>query len=248
MKSTAFCLVFFVSVLVFSQEPDLRHVTTDSCKADFYIQLEDKKVKYVDTLFYHWFKSQKVHVTQGFASGYLLTGVYTAYFFSGQMLERGTFDNGLKTGEWKIWYESGQLQSIMNYDEGLLSGNFFRYNEAGKLIESGSYKSGKFHGEIIENGIVTEYKNGRRKEEKAEKDAATESDKPEKMPLFKKQKDDSTEEPVKDDGEKKFSLKKIFQKKSPEEKEKKPKEKSEKDKEKRKSNSNEVAEDKDKRG
>jgi len=169
---------------------ELRHVTTDLHYADFYIQLESEKIKYVDTLYYFWFKSQAIHNSQGYASGYLLNGSFTQYYASGQLSEQGIFEDGLKTGEWKSWYETGQLKSIRNYEAGVMEGNFFTYNEHGVVVESGAYKSGRFHGKIIENGIVTKYKRGKQKVRK-EKEPKEKKNKKQSEETNPDQQDDS---------------------------------------------------------
>lgn len=176
MRSILGIIILSLGVYCSAQNAnELRHVTTDSTYVDFYVQLDAEKTKYADTLYYAWFKSQAVHITQGFASGHLLNGPYTAYYISGQLFERGEFETGLRDGEWKTWYESGKIRSIENYDNGVLEGNFFHYNEAGTLVESGNYKAGKYHGEIIINGEASEYKNGKRqsKKNKPEEDINT---------------------------------------------------------------------------
>lgn len=225
---------------------ELRHEVTASYSADFYIRLEDKKIKYADTLYYAWFKSQKVHITQGYSSGYLLHGSYQQYYVSGQLAQSGQYATGLKNGEWKTWYESGQLKSLYSYDNGVLEGSFYCYDESGKITESGTYKSGRFHGDITENGEVTEYRNGKRKEKKVKEDSET--DKPQKEPKPKEDKKESSESDQQDsvDGDRRFSIKTWWAdmqskrdekrknretgKPADENKEKEPKDKKEKDK------------------
>ena len=202
MKSFWTLSFIILSFCIEAQElKELRHFTTTDYSADFYISLDDKKVKYVDTLNYYWFKSQKVHITQGYAGGDLLNGSFTKFYVSGQLAERGEFEFGLQIGEWKTWYETGQLESIYNYENGVLDGNYFKYNESGKLIESGNYRNGKFHGDKIENGETIEYKNGKRKEKKK-----------------KKIKEGEDSEEIKEDKKENF-WSRIFKKKSDEEKE-----------------------------
>ncbi|MBI3133496.1 MAG: hypothetical protein HYZ14_02365 [Bacteroidetes bacterium] len=221
MKSGIVVFLFCLSRLSFGQDPkELRHVTTDLFYADFYILLESKKIRYVDTLDYYWFKSQAIHNSQGFSSGHVLNGPFIQYYISGQLAEQGQFEAGLKTGEWKTWYETGQLQSIENYENGVLEGNFFKYDPAGKITVSGSYKSGNFHGEIVENGTVTDYKNGRKREQKqgrteeAAPEDGKEKTREEKKENREQKKDTNSESDAREknpDGEEqKFSFKKLF--------------------------------------
>ncbi|MBL7897243.1 MAG: hypothetical protein JNJ99_01825 [Crocinitomicaceae bacterium] len=161
MRLLLYFLFITFQTTIFCQDlVSLRHSRTDTFKADFYILSAEKKIKFIDTLDYYWFKSQQVHSTQGCASGNLLQGKYTCYYLSGQLAEQGNFISGLKSGEWKSWFESGQLKSIFNFESGVLHGNFFEYNETGRLVKSGNYKNGLLHGEIVINGDIIEYKNG----------------------------------------------------------------------------------------
>lgn len=203
-------LLVLIGLQSFSQDKiALRHTVTDSTTADFYIQLDDEKVKFNDTLIYFWFKSQKIHNSQGASSGNLLNGPYSCYYHSGQIKERGEFKDGLKNGEWKTWFESGQIKSVLNFEMGILSGEFKIYSEQGELISTGQYKSGRYHGDIISNGTSSTFKHGEQQEEKIKKD--------------KEANETTNEEP------KKFQFKKIFKLKK-EGKEKEDSEKSEEDK------------------
>lgn len=120
-----------------------RHVTTTEFKMDFYILMTEKKVKYQDELTYTWFKSQKIHMTQGNSSGNLLHGNFTKYHNNGQLAERGEYKYGLKVGKWTTWTPDGTLVSLLNYDNGQLKGNFITYTENGEIKERGKYKHGK---------------------------------------------------------------------------------------------------------
>jgi antitoxin component YwqK of YwqJK toxin-antitoxin module len=110
---------------------------------DFYISTSSKKINFKDTLKYHWFKSQKLHITQGGAAGHLLHGHFQKFHNSGQLAECGEFKFGLKDGEWLTWYESGGLKSKLYYHEGVLKGSYTLYTENGQLRESGRYRKGQ---------------------------------------------------------------------------------------------------------
>jgi hypothetical protein len=175
MKLIAIFLLLGCTSGVFSQDLiELRHYVTPHNSADFYISLGAEKVKFIDTLDYSWFKSQQLHVTQGYAGGNLLDGPFTEYYVSGQLSRSGIFEQGLQTGEWKSWYESGQLASIYNYKNGVLHGNYFLFDSTGQLIGSGHFRNGKYHGKKVENGEETRFRNGKKKEKKIK------GDKPEK--------------------------------------------------------------------
>lgn len=144
MKTVLFLSTLFLTQVVLSQElKELRHTRDEAYKCDFYVSFSDKEVKYEDTLHYHWFKSQQIHVTQGNSSGRVLNGEFTKFYLSGQMAEQGEFKKGLKDGVWKTWFESGNLETIYNYKEGIISGDYMLFNEAGDLRESGKIKKGE---------------------------------------------------------------------------------------------------------
>lgn len=198
MNYLLFASIVLFPGLAFSQEArELRHVTTPLYYADFYIELESKKIKYADTLYYYWFKSQALHSSQGYAAGYLLNGPFIQYYASGQLAEQGEFELGLKTGEWKSWYESGQLEAVQHYEEGILNGPFFRYNEEGKLVASGTCKAGHLHGDVMVEGTVTNYKHGQKKERNKKSEAASDG-----ADLDQKQKRSDREPSKKQDNEK----------------------------------------------
>lgn len=144
MKTLLFLSTLFLMQIALSQElKELRHIRDSQFKCDFYISFSDKEVKYEDTLHYHWFKAQQIHVTQGNSSGRVLNGEFTKFYLSGQMAEQGEFKKGLKDGVWKTWFESGNLKSIYNYKEGIIKGDYMLFNEAGDVRESGKIKKGE---------------------------------------------------------------------------------------------------------
>ncbi len=122
---------------------ELRHFTTAQYKMDFYISSAQKKINYTDTLYYHWFKSQKLHITQGGSAGNLLHGNFQKFHVNGQLAERGEFKYGLKDGEWLTWYESGELESKQIYKKGVLNGSFSTYSKDGEITEEGKFKKGR---------------------------------------------------------------------------------------------------------
>lgn len=152
---------------------ELRHYSTPHYKMDFYISTANKKVNYTDTLHYHWFKSQKLHITQGGAAGNLLHGNFQKFHISGQLAEHGEFKYGLKNGDWLTWYESGELESKLNYKDGVLKGAFTIYARDGRITEMGKYRNGQ---KKLQKS---------RKNKLSEKSEAPESEN-EEMPWYKK--------------------------------------------------------------
>jgi len=160
MKQIVLLILITIAQFSISQElKELRHFHTADFKCDFYISFSEKEIKYEDTLHYHWFKSQAIHVTQGNSEGNVLDGSYTKFYISGQMAEQGSFDKGLRDGTWKSWYESGNLKTIYNYSNGLLAGNYSLYNESGDVRETGKIKRG-------EKEVVEEKRKKTKKEKK----------------------------------------------------------------------------------
>lgn len=170
-----FSILFIIGIIfqgfTYSQDrQDLRHSVNNDFKYDFYIFQGKGSVKYKDTLNYTWYKSKKIHTTQGHSEGNILNGLYSKFYHSGQLAEQGLFNMGLRDGLWKTWYESGNLKSISNYNEGVLSGDFVEFDVNGKVAKEGKYKKGKIHGDFIDfsNGDTLTYKNGEVKNEKIE--------------------------------------------------------------------------------
>jgi len=144
MRVGIIVLLLFVAQSIVAQElKELRHFRTSDYKCDFYVSLSDKKVKHHDTLHYHWFKAQKIHVTQGQSQGNILNGQFNKFYHSGQLAEKGDFEMGLQDGTWKSWFESGKLKSIYHYNKGILAGDYTLYNEAGDIRESGKIRKGE---------------------------------------------------------------------------------------------------------
>jgi len=74
-------------------------------------------------LFYYWYSSNEIHITQGGFSGKLLNGQYTEYYPDKSLKEQGQFKKGLKNGLWKNWNNDGTLQATSNWKNGVQSSN-----------------------------------------------------------------------------------------------------------------------------
>ena len=70
-------------------------------------------------LFYYWYGSNEIHVTQGGFSGKLLNGQYTEYYPNKNLKEQGQFKKGLKNGLWKAWNGDGLLLSTTKWNNGM---------------------------------------------------------------------------------------------------------------------------------
>ena len=198
------------SILFGQADITLRHSSDEVYDYDYHIYMKDKSIKYEDTLTYFWFKSQKIHSSQGNAGGKVLHGDYLAYYKNGQLAMRGQFEKGLKEGEWKEWREDGSIKRICTYSNGSLHGDFCEFDETGNTVHDGVYKKG------IEKEKGSESKNVDEKEkEEIEEEGFFKR-------IFKKEeKNDDSEldgEPVEapeevTNGEKQGFFKSIFKKK-----------------------------------
>lgn len=131
-----------------SKEPFTKRIISNSdYKEHFYITDNDPNSKSSKT--YYWFKSQKVHSSQGDYGGELLDGAYLKYYYTNQLAEKGKFTNGIKSGAWKSWYKNGQLATTENWNNGRLSGKYVFYDSIGNIISRGNYKNGLRSGSWI---------------------------------------------------------------------------------------------------
>ena len=143
MKQVLTIAVLILTVLSNAQEFEaLRHCKSEEFKYDFYVLLKEKNLSLKDTVFYCWFRAQKIHHTQGQVGGDILDGPFFKYYHSGQLAEQGHFKTGLKVGEWKSWRSDGTLVGIFNYSGGALHGKYSLFDESGYRVKSGKYRSG----------------------------------------------------------------------------------------------------------
>jgi hypothetical protein len=111
-----------------------------------YIQTKEHTYSPINNRTYYWFYAENIHWNLGGYSGNLLHNNYVIYNKEKNMIESGSFNNGLKTGCWKRWYPDGELQSIINWKDGLLDGMSLSYSRNGLIYESIEYKDGKKNG------------------------------------------------------------------------------------------------------
>lgn len=140
-----FSLIFFlfsITSLVGQELSQKRLVKTDSFKLEFYV-VEKQKVysRLNDSLHYHWYKSQKMYITQGGVDGEVINGVFKKFYLTGQLAEKGQLYFGLKQGKWRTWHSNGNLKTIIEYRRGKKHGNVSRYDKDGTLIGASEYKN-----------------------------------------------------------------------------------------------------------
>lgn len=64
-------------------------------------------------------------------------GLFTHYFYTGGLLEEGTFHHNKKTGTWKGWHDNGKPQFVFAYtDNGVLNGINLSWSEDGRVTDS----------------------------------------------------------------------------------------------------------------
>jgi antitoxin component YwqK of YwqJK toxin-antitoxin module len=137
---------------------------------------------------YFWFKQQQIHSAIGSYSGHLLDQEFSVFTTSGDLKQRGYFQNGLKTKTW-ITYKgevmirqefvdgkkeglyqdlfNGQLRCEGKFKDGLRNGKFTTYNGEERHVEM------YMNGDLVVNEESTEEpqfkeKNLREKKEKNE--------------------------------------------------------------------------------
>lgn len=88
-----------------------------------------------------------------------VTGLFISWFKTGQIEQKGVFDQGLRKGLWVLWYENGQKKSSGRYKNGLRDGQWTTWYQNGKRMQKGIYRAGKREGVWI-----FWYGNGEKKE------------------------------------------------------------------------------------
>lgn len=123
MHPPARLLLLLVTIL-FCARParaqDLLHLDLGDRRIEAHVVHVDKPLKTMDSLTYHWYKDQRLHVTQGGAGDVVLDGPYKEFYPDGQLMTSGTFRQGLKHGEWLDWGPDGKLSRSETWRKGLL--------------------------------------------------------------------------------------------------------------------------------
>jgi len=114
----------------------------------------DKKINPKSGSNYFWFRSGKIHRTEGEFAGKLLDGDYDLFGPDSELFQKGQYRNGRRKGKWKSWYSNGALASIIIYKKGNQSGRAIFFEKKGKLRLSSKFSHGK------KNGREKEFKNG----------------------------------------------------------------------------------------
>lgn len=85
---------------------------------------------------YYWYKEEALHRSEFGYSGYLLDGLYIAYYKGGDIKTKGTFKNGVKVGLWKYWNKDGDISTVVNFDKSLFKKIFRNKNRGNNVIKT----------------------------------------------------------------------------------------------------------------
>jgi hypothetical protein len=153
MKKIISAVFLLISASCVAQKiPDFGFNKIRVVQGDKIIQADLKPVNSIpipsQDLWYYWYRSNDIHVTQGDFSGRLLNGVYTEYYLNKNLKVQGSFNKGLKNGIWKNWNEDGNLTDVYTWSYGKKSGEFTLYDGHGKLKQVGNYKNDLLEGKV----------------------------------------------------------------------------------------------------
>lgn len=123
---------------------------------EFRVMEADEKVyHYQKGKYYFWLKTQQVHTTQGYSSGSLLHGEFSAFYPSKQLAQHGFFFKGLKNGDWMYWNEAGTLIKEEHWKAGDMWGEQREYNDKGELQIRTRYGKGKIIREQADTTVIS---------------------------------------------------------------------------------------------
>lgn len=104
---------------VYYQPSSLITIRDSAETVSFTVNPDTKGIKPKKKKYYHWYGTNRVHRTKGDYAGRLLDGAYMAFNSTGSLIEKGSFDNGLKSGRWVVWTPSGDVSYILKYRNGV---------------------------------------------------------------------------------------------------------------------------------
>jgi hypothetical protein len=165
MKSIAFFILIITAVSTMAQSTRTIPISDGQYEAKVEIFVNNPDVKPDLQKTYAWFKSKKVHYTQGSFEGVLLHGKFVSFHSDEQLKEEGVYQTGLKNGLWKDWYANGKLKETTSWSNGVKQGLHTSYTEDGKIMSKSNFRNNEFHGSVItfDNGkevSTKKYKNG----------------------------------------------------------------------------------------
>ncbi|MFT4093082.1 MAG: hypothetical protein QM640_05530 [Niabella sp.] len=164
-RSLLTLLSLFFPGFLFAQYYNGR-IRVDSADRSYIFKITDKKRSTSRFRYYYWFKSGRIHQSQGSYYGKLLNGAYKVVDRDRHLLEEGYFKKGRKAGLWRTWYESGRLKSTWRRRFWFIgsSYNIREYDSNGITTKSGYENKGRFTGSQVEwvndTARIVRYKNG----------------------------------------------------------------------------------------
>jgi len=142
-------------------------IRIDSSDRSYIFRVTDDERTTSRFRYYYWFKSGRIHKTQGSYYGKLLHGNYKVVDVDRHLLEEGCFRKGLKRGLWRTWHENGALKSSWRRRFRLV-GNYYNireYASDGQITKRGYENNKGFTGYQVEwedkRPIVVRYKKGK---------------------------------------------------------------------------------------
>lgn len=162
-----FVLLFSGQLFAQNQEgmPFVRSITIENNlnKYCFSVLVENVDIKTFPKVFYYWFSDGKINQNMDGYSGLLLNGKYQVFTKAGQLIEQGTFENGVKEGIWNYWNSTGEKIRTIAYDKGQKNGKDILYHSENES-EITPYKKGVIHGNKIiykqDTCITIRFRNG----------------------------------------------------------------------------------------
>lgn len=142
-------------------------VHTDTTVTETQVMSGRKKIRIAESVLYHWYSSNHIHMTRGGFGGKLLHGKYARFQYPGKgLLEQGEFWKGQKNGCWKSWYVNGEMKQSVRWKNGRMHGHFYEYDNAGGIIREGRYRKNKLHGSLkthnsVDSLEIRRFRNGR---------------------------------------------------------------------------------------
>lgn len=114
-------------------------------------EVTDLKIKPKINRKYFWYRAGRIHSSVGGYNGLLINNEYKRFYENHDLLEKGTFKNGVKQGVWYLWHPNGNISEKLRYNnDGLLHGYYAMLDDSGDLITKGIYNKGKKHGKWID--------------------------------------------------------------------------------------------------
>lgn len=153
MKLFFSMLLVVAGIFVLGKDRQQRKIIVDGdLKFVFHVSTANP-TKYVNDRIYYWFKSGEIHHSEGGSDGDILHGTFVKSHRDNSILEKGSFENGLKDKVWKQWYKNGTLKQVLEWKEGLKTGKTMIYDEKGQVINSGYYHKNVKHGIWVDHSM-----------------------------------------------------------------------------------------------